>query len=666
MTISNFTAFCKKIDDKYKVELEEDFVFKFTNSSGDVFNVNPCEVKDFIRFFIENYSSIENTWEKVPSRKKFIDQWEEKSYRAIYKYAEDNGAKGLAGLAKSQTKGLTSLISKVVAFLVGEDEFSITNTTYFGISSFKLADENWSLLFKKNSKPVEPNVLQDFKEWLLNKGLSEKTAKDYSGYCIKKANEIVISNGYLSHDIYKLSSNDLSSVLEALEESQEWISLNKDGNRSYCIGLKHFIKYKEYKQKIKGDAVPLSKPFILLAGISGTGKTRFVRKQAAKTGRLDETYCLTSVRPDWHEPSDLLGYISRLDGRPQFIVTDVLYFIVQAWREILSAGVRLEKTVNDRFVVSGEKAHLEQVRPYWLCLDEMNLAPVEQYFADYLSTLETREWAWSGESFSYSSDPLLKSATMAQLGENSTLREDLGLQSVNYDMAWEMFYQHGIGIPFNLIVAGTVNMDETTHGFSRKVIDRALSFDFGAFFPNNFDDFFVPTVCNKVLSYPLQSQAGQLDLKSTYDSDGQKSIAFLEAINKILKGTPFELAYRALNELLLAVTCAQPQDDKCLIAVWDDFIMCKVLPRIEGDNDKLTTAEGDAILIKLNVVLQDQLAPIFDESHNDVMQRPDLYRERIITDSNNEKTLNIPCRSIRKLEWMQQRLVSATFTSFWP
>ncbi|MDL2190986.1 hypothetical protein QQF40_06230 [Cobetia sp. LC6] len=412
--------------------------------------------------------------------------------------------------------------------------------------------------------------------------------------------------------------------------------------------------------------ITLPKSFILLAGLSGTGKTRFVRQQAEKTGRLDETYCLTSVRPDWHEPSDLLGYISRLDGRPQFIVTDVLYFIVQAWREILSAGVRLEKTVNGRFVVSGEKAHLEQVRPYWLCLDEMNLAPVEQYFADYLSTLETREWAWSGESFSYSSDPLLKSATMAQLGEDSTLREDLGLQSVNYDMAWEMFHQHGIGIPFNLIVAGTVNMDETTHGFSRKVIDRALSFDFGAFFPNDFDDFFVPTVSNKVLSYPLQSQAGQLDLKSTHDSDGQKSIAFLEAINKVLKGTPFELAYRALNELLLAVTCAQPQDDKSLIAVWDDYIMCKVLPRIEGDNDKLTTAGGDAILIKLNVVLQDQLAPIFDESHNDVMQRPDLYRERIITDSNSEKTINIPCRSIRKLEWMQQRLVSATFTSFWP
>ncbi|MFC3333481.1 hypothetical protein ACFOEM_13740 [Paenalcaligenes hominis] len=47
---------------------------------------------------------------------------------------------------------------------------------------------------------------------------------------------------------------------------------------------------------------------------------------------------------------------------------------------------------------------------------------------------------------------------------------------------WDLFLQEGIGIPFNLIVAGTVNMDETTHGFSRKVIDRALSFDFGDFF----------------------------------------------------------------------------------------------------------------------------------------------------------------------------------------
>ena len=78
----------------------------------------------------------------------------------------------------------------------------------------------------------------------------------------------------------------------------------------------------------------LSKPFLLLAGISGTGKTRFVREQAKTSKQFAETYCLTSVRPDWHEPSDLLGYISRLNGAAEYITTDVLQFIAKTWRAI--------------------------------------------------------------------------------------------------------------------------------------------------------------------------------------------------------------------------------------------------------------------------------------------------------------------------------------------
>ncbi|MCZ8501670.1 hypothetical protein O9853_12460 [Vibrio lentus] len=86
----------------------------------------------------------------------------------------------------------------------------------------------------------------------------------------------------------------------------------------------------------------ISKPFLLLAGISGTGKTRFVRKQAEKTGSIEDTYRLTSVRPDWHEPSDLLGYTSRLNGNAEYIVTDVLKFIVKAWIAIKGAGITLK------------------------------------------------------------------------------------------------------------------------------------------------------------------------------------------------------------------------------------------------------------------------------------------------------------------------------------
>ncbi|MBY8152129.1 DUF3578 domain-containing protein [Vibrio fluvialis] len=421
------------------------------------------------------------------------------------------------------------------------------------------------------------------------------------------------------------------------------------------------------------NAQLLSKPFLLLAGISGTGKTRFVREQAKTSRQFAETYCLTSVRPDWHEPSDLLGYISRLNGAAEYITTDVLQFIAKAWRAIADSGLTVEvqecEDLGKRLVVSGERAVLEQALPYWLCLDEMNLAPVEQYFADYLSVLETREWCWAGDSFTYSSDALLNPATIKEVADKEKLREALGFDGEQYDALWADICQYGLGIPFNLLVAGTVNMDETTHGFSRKVIDRALSFDFGAFFPNDYNDFFTPTSCNKRLSYPIWSNASKADLADTFDVDGTKTVAFLSAVNAVLKNTPFELAFRALNELLLAVASSQPQDDLTLKAVWDDFMMCKVLPRIEGDTDKLTTSDGEALLVELNTVLAAQLAPIWLASDTDeANQRPDLYREKIVADgaTDKEKVLRIPCRSKAKLQWMSERLASATFTSFWP
>ena len=144
---------------------------------------------------------------------------------------------------------------------------------------------------------------------------------------------------------------------------------------------------------------------------------------------------------------------------------------------------------------------------------------------------------------------------------------------------------------------------------------------------------------------------------------------FLSAVNEVLKNTPFELAFRALNELLLAVASSQPKDELTLKAVWDDFMMCKVLPRIEGDADKLTTSDGRALLVELSTVLAGQLAPIWlAPATDEANQRPDLYRERIVTDgaTDEEKVLPIPCRSKAKLEWMSDRLASATFTSFWP
>lgn len=418
----------------------------------------------------------------------------------------------------------------------------------------------------------------------------------------------------------------------------------------------------------------LSKPFLLLAGISGTGKTRFVREQAKMTGSLSETYCLTSVRPDWHEPSDLLGYISRLSGHAQYVTTDVLKFIAKAWRAIIDADLDIVVGQDNRLSVLGNKEYLEQIRPYWLCLDEMNLAPVEQYFADYLSILETREWQWTDDEFDYRCDAILKPTVFNQVADIAELRHELGFEDGIYDEVWALFCQHGMSLPFNLIVAGTVNMDETTHGFSRKVIDRALSFDFGDFFPNDFDHFFNPVVQHKTLSYPIYSQANRNDLPAI-DSTGQKSIAFLKAVNHILDNTPFKLAFRALNELLLSVISTNPTSDVELQAVWDDSLMCKVLPRIDGDHDKLMliqqsndsnqlSADGilsDTVLTELSKVLKSTLSEIWDQPES----RPDLYRQAV-SDTQSDTQIRIACRSKAKLEWMQQRLQRSGFTSFWP
>lgn len=127
-------------------------------------------------------------------------------------------------------------------------------------------------------------------------------------------------------------------------------------------------KYRPYITAIK------SKPFLLLAGISGTGKSRIVRELARacwEVGTSDykehkpKNYEMVQVKPNWHDSSELIGYVSRLGEEPAFIAGDFLKFIVKAW----------------------ENPHV----PYFLCLDEMNLAPVEQYFAEYLSVVESRK-----------------------------------------------------------------------------------------------------------------------------------------------------------------------------------------------------------------------------------------------------------------------------------
>ena len=158
-------------------------------------------------------------------------------------------------------------------------------------------------------------------------------------------------------------------------------------------------------------------------------------------------------------------------------------------------------------------------------------------------------------------------------------------------------------------------------------------------------------------TWPMSSKASH-----SKDSESERqSIQFLNKINEVLKGTPFELAFRALNELLLLVNSLNPTSDKDLQALWDDFLMTKILPRIEGDDDKLrlVNASQDSNLLKeLENVLEDSFSSIWSADE----ERKDYFR----TVKHDGTEIKIMCRSKEKLRWMRERLEINTFTSFWP
>lgn len=447
---------------------------------------------------------------------------------------------------------------------------------------------------------------------------------------------ILHSSGQAQYDVFRLN-NSL------------WSNSNGKAKQLYirAAGARTTSVYWDYPDVVStSSAIKIPKPFILLAGISGTGKTRFVINQAKGTSSEAENFCLVSVRPDWHDPADLMGYVSRIGGNgPRYIVTPLLRFTVNA----LKASIL---NVEDRHITYKD---FSSISPYWLCLDEMNLAPVEQYFADYLSVLESRSMV-NGRYDSLPLFPCIKNLNLDDLAL-MTLQKDLRLDDESNKDVWEYCLNYGIPLPPNLIVAGTVNMDETTHGFSRKVIDRAFTIDFGEFYPTDFANIFKPVTLNKLITFPSEISASPASLsKVIADPGGEKSIAFLEVLNKILKDTHFELSYRALNELLLAVISFSPKDEISLQAVWDDFVMTKLLPRIEGDLEKLTTSDGKNLLEVLAEILENQLQLI---SFGQV--RPDLLRLKA-----NGDDLLIECRSLRKIRWMNHRLSLSSFTTFWP
>jgi len=320
-----------------------------------------------------------------------------------------------------------------------------------------------------------------------------------------------------------------------------------------------------------------TKPFIILGGFSGTGKSQKVKELAYLTcpDELKEdkgpgNYCLIAVKPNWHDSRDLLGFSSSISKN--YKVTPFMKFLIKAM-----------KTPDT---------------PFYCCIDEMNLALVEEYFAEYLSKLEGRSKC-SGKIIC---PPLVDKEIFTKNYENFDIFKELGLDTTEDDDIIRILKDEGLCIPDNLVVMGTVNMDDTTNGFSRKVIDRALIFetDIEKFDQNSYFNTVNPLEWGNVdgkqyLCDEVDAKMANTEGRLTIPEENKNGIIeFVNEINEKMAGTSFQVSYRVINEALLynlALTKLDPLN-ATLDRVENDILMMKVLPRIEGDTAARSAVEG--------------------------------------------------------------------------
>ncbi len=292
----------------------------------------------------------------------------------------------------------------------------------------------------------------------------------------------------------------------------------------------------------------LAKPFVILTGNSGTGKTRIATRFAKYMGaQLEDgkNYELVSVGADWTDNTAILGYYNPMgnDGAGKYVDTAILRLFVRA------------------------KKHPEY--PFFLILDEMNLSHVERYFADFLSHMETPETAFKIENYS----------------------------------------EEEFTYPDNLFVIGTVNIDETTYMFSPKVLDRANVIEFkpdkesifGMFAKQDFDDSIDTADDETVRAFMLLARKIR---ENGYEKDLTGEADAFRQIYDILEENGFEFAYRTVKEICRYIYAANEIADAFgynMNSTVDEQIVQKLLPKIYGNR----RAIGD-MLEKLAKLLEEK------------------------------------------------------------
>lgn len=581
---------------------------------------------------------------------------------------------------------------------VDELEKCISN----GISLTNIHHQKMALFMLGSAKDVEPRGFYGiadkyFPEFLNSCYLVEKDNlnnspfkglyyDDESSLC-QKSNIIETFKNVCSEN--KELSKTYSVIMKSIEEGaiEALMYMSEKPKSAFVSSWKTSEKMLENGGILQCVTALQTKPFLLLAGISGTGKSRIVREFAFKScpkclqdkaGTTPGNYCMIEVKPNWHDSTELLGYYSRL-GKAGYQFTKFLKFLV--------------------------KAKMFPNVPFFVCLDEMNLAPVEQYFAEILSILETRKHPKNVETGevdmeTVKTEPIIDARYFRELAEmphtkNAQTGEPFSSNLTDRAIYLKLFGMdteididtevgkrtdlttEGLELPDNVVIIGTVNMDDTTHQFSRKVIDRAMTIEMnGGNLRNMFGG-------SKNLEYLPESEQKKWQNAFTrrYVSadevlDAHPDVAEelieklptkLEEINLALNGTPFVVSYRVLNELtiMVGVMLDEGMDlDKAIAASVNNILLMKILPRIEGDAEMF--AMSREYKAKAGVSYDNRLewlkdiVPDIKESSDEVESEDDDTEEKTRIVKECQQTAK------EKIQEMIDRLNNQEFTRFWP
>ena len=502
--------------------------------------------------------------------------------------------------------------------------------------------------------------------WLLR----NNPIKDETSSGIKDALGVIITN-----PLYQILTDFEEELLEQYLSFSESVSYINDMdikqsvnpiNNKITLNTPHTNSYKKYLLALR------TKPFLLLAGISGTGKSRIVREFAFKScpkylqdkdGTTPGNYCMIEVKPNWHDSTELLGYYSNLSKEYQF----------------------------KKFVKFLVKAKMYPDVPFFVCLDEMNLAPVEQYFAEVLSILETRKHPRNPETKevdmkTIKTEVIVEAKYFQQLGKMSIFKnketgDPLKQKLTDRDIYMKLYgideekdinkevgektelTTLGLTLPGNVLIIGTVNMDDTTHQFSRKVIDRAMTIEMNG---GNLSAMFGGSKNLEYLEDEAEQQKWQNAFTQRYISADEVLNAHpqeaktimeklperLNELNKALKGTPFEVSYRVLNELTIMVGVLLDDNeegksiDDIINQAMDNILLMKILPRIEGDADMFAIKKKDVQYDNRLKWLESIAPDISTDGEEEEKESKQTARE--------------------KIHEMIERLDNQEFTRFWP